>query len=541
MLEDLMTPGFERSTIMVGSRQIVRYHYQSIDSTQFEARRTADRVTPGQWYLCTANTQTSGIGQHDRTWSSPEGLNVYASFVFTSYETDFKKKLSLPHITVLSVLNTLEHFGINNGKFKWVNDTCVDQKKIAGILVQEVSTGIKIGSDCIPYQTYAIGVGVNVNLNNEETLKISQPASSMLQILKHPLPVDDVVEILAANMYTNIEDLLAKGFLHFRDILEPKLETFYGQPIIFDTENSTGPYIVGKIIGLFHEYGQLLFLDTDNNTHKFSYGRILKGTDIAEAIQLTHIINKLVKTEHFDALPSTTLFAKEHLDIVADNFWHAITSDYKKESISVTYVLPYYGGLTTIQLSQISALSIQETLKLFECNAKIKWMKDIILENKKIAENHVEIIDILDKKVCLISMELNVNQSNEEDVSATSIKKSTNSDVDLVVAQVYTQLTKTLFYNFQIAINYGYQKIQSSIEAVLANIKHQVLVRDNNTDQMHIGIFNHIGSDGSMQLQTTEDIIVILNGSIVEDYGIPIHQATLVTEYLGNMVVDSEL
>lgn len=539
-LNDVATGGYAKTVI--DSCNVVRYHYTSIDSTMLEGRRIAPYITPENWYLCTSDEQTSGIGQHERVWTSPLGVNVYATFGFASSEKDFKKLLCIPHIAGLSIIQTLENFGIV-AKLKWVNDTLVDGRKISGVLVER--PGDKVTDvNKIDHYVYLVGIGINVNLDKANLFQISQPATSMFHCTGHILAVNDVVLKLTSVLYNNINVLLKEGFIVLKQLITPKLEDFKGQPTIFDSEDYENSYIVGKIKGLCSEYGQLIFEEDSGTIHKFANGRILRGQDIKKPLEVDAVLNKLIKLHHFDYLDSTQLYAKNHLDLTSDKFWHAIVADYqtsgaidstdrkslltKQESVFCTYMLPYYGELTREQLSQLVALSTQETLMDFHCNAKIKYLNDVVSKGKEISSNLVEIIEPSDgPKLCLISVRLNVNQS-EERLSqlglslATSMKLSMKSEGDISVPTIYSSLTRKIYYNFQIAIGFGYEKIREKILLALDHINHKIGVFDKDTAQDYCGIFKTIEDNGAMLLSSTDGATVtkIINGYITNDYGV---------------------
>jgi len=536
IIEEFVTPDFIPSNIS----GVSRYHYTSIDSTQLEGRRVGPYIAPNTWYLCTASEQTGGIGQHDRKWVSPEGVNVYATFGFTSAEKDFKKLLCIPHITVLSVLQTLEEFGVK-AKFKWVNDSLVNGKKISGILVENIGPS-KNASESEEHNVFLVGIGINVNLGQDELLKISQPAISMYVATGDIFNVEKVVNVLAYSLHRNVDVLLSEGFSTLHKYLAPKLEDFHEQPIIFDREYGEMRYLVGKISGLYPEYGQLIVQEENGESHKLTNGRILKGLDIKSPLEMEYVIEKLVKIHYFEELDSTQLYARKHLDLSDDMYWHAVVTDYQtngigsadrkwhggiKESVLATYILPYFGDLTREQLSQVVSISVKDTLDSIGCPAKIKWLNDVICNSKKVSGNLVEIKDhVGGKKVCLIGVGININQTQENFdqqnlPSATSVKLIKGVEDDLTVKDIFSTLTKNLYYHFQIAVSFGYQKVKDSIETALAHLKHKVEVLDKTTDMTYQGTFTAMSDNGSMILTFDEgNAIEIMNGSIVNDLGL---------------------
>ena len=110
-------------------------HYEQVASTQAIARRFA----PGTIVL--ADSQTAGYGRYGRRWNSPRG-GLYASIVLP-------EDLLLPIRAGVAVAETLIEYGVP-ARLKWPNDVLVHEKKIAGILIEEVS------------QRMVLGIGVNL-------------------------------------------------------------------------------------------------------------------------------------------------------------------------------------------------------------------------------------------------------------------------------------------------------------------------------------------------------------------------------------------
>ncbi len=118
-----------------------------IPSTQDYAHEliAAGRATDGTAVLAAA--QSAGRGRMRRRWVSHHG-NLYVSFVFSSPVRDAR----LSYAIAVAVAETIASFGIHP-TIKWPNDILVDNKKIAGILIEYSGRFV------------VIGIGINVNTN----------------------------------------------------------------------------------------------------------------------------------------------------------------------------------------------------------------------------------------------------------------------------------------------------------------------------------------------------------------------------------------
>lgn len=118
-------------------------YFDKIPSTNEYAMELISNGEDCSETLIIANSQQGGRGRLGKEWISPEG-GIYFSLILTD---EFPPWLSL--ISALAVSDAINlHRYIKTG-IKWPNDVLVENKKVAGILVQ-VSNNMTI-----------IGVGIN--------------------------------------------------------------------------------------------------------------------------------------------------------------------------------------------------------------------------------------------------------------------------------------------------------------------------------------------------------------------------------------------
>ena len=109
-----------------------------------------------------AKRQTGGRGTKGRSFSSEEG-GVYLTKL-TFYENFPAKDAFLVMArAAVAVCETLESFSLFP-KIKWANDIFVDDKKICGILVENIFSGNRLTASIV-------GVGLNINNSLPEELK----------------------------------------------------------------------------------------------------------------------------------------------------------------------------------------------------------------------------------------------------------------------------------------------------------------------------------------------------------------------------------
>ena len=123
--------------------------------------------------VCTEN-QTKGKGQVGAVWNSEAGKNLTFSMLIKDVVVDASSVFVLNTLVSISIIKTLEKFKINNLAIKWPNDILSEQKKIAGILIENIFKG---NNEIVSI----VGIGLNINQLHFENL----PQASSLAILNN--------------------------------------------------------------------------------------------------------------------------------------------------------------------------------------------------------------------------------------------------------------------------------------------------------------------------------------------------------------------
>lgn len=102
--------------------------------------------------IINANKQTNGRGRVDRKWESIEGKNL--TFSIYLKPKILPEKLPLLSLVIgASIYNVLSKY--INCSIKWPNDIIVNDKKIAGILVESIYSN--------KLEALVAGIGININ------------------------------------------------------------------------------------------------------------------------------------------------------------------------------------------------------------------------------------------------------------------------------------------------------------------------------------------------------------------------------------------
>lgn len=128
--------------------------FPRIDSTNsYLMARVQNDASSG--CVCFAEEQTAGKGRRGRQWISPQGQNIYGSFLWRFNSAAQLTGLSLA--VGVGVIRVLQQHGISNVGLKWPNDIYSDGKKLGGILIEVTSHSDGSASA-------VIGLGLNLYL-----------------------------------------------------------------------------------------------------------------------------------------------------------------------------------------------------------------------------------------------------------------------------------------------------------------------------------------------------------------------------------------
>lgn len=135
-----------------------------IDSTNQYLLDRMDKLPSG--YACIAEYQQAGRGRRGRKWFSPFGSNLYMS-MYWRLEQGPAAAMGLSLVIGIIMAEVIQSLGAPDVRVKWPNDLYLNDRKLAGILVE--LTG-KTGDAA----QIVIGAGVNLLMRSEGTAEINQ-------------------------------------------------------------------------------------------------------------------------------------------------------------------------------------------------------------------------------------------------------------------------------------------------------------------------------------------------------------------------------
>jgi BirA family biotin operon repressor/biotin-[acetyl-CoA-carboxylase] ligase len=231
----------------------------AIDSTNTYLKQLSSNERIEDYTCAMAKYQTHGRGQMGTTWDSEISKNLMCSIFKRSLGISVKNQFYISIVTSLALVKTLQSFNVSKLSIKWPNDILSDNKKICGILIENVIKNKGL-------EASIIGIGLNVNQTKFEGLP---NASSLKFITGIVFNLDELLHLIVKNLKYYFV-FLKEGKL---DVLKDEYENYLfrkNKPSTF--KNKKGETFAGFIKGI-NGIGNLQILLEDD---------ILKAFDLKE-------------------------------------------------------------------------------------------------------------------------------------------------------------------------------------------------------------------------------------------------------------------
>jgi len=232
-----------------------KHYRKKLRSTNIFLSRLLKSDELEEGYLISTDKQTRGIGQNNSFWESEPDKNLLFSFVLRPEKLELQKQFYLSIVVSLALTDLIKKY-LKNSEIciKWPNDIYVDDRKIAGILIENAIQGTH-------FEWVIVGIGLNVN-QDKFYFESSNPIS-LKQRLKEDTDREqllDEFEVLFAKRYGQLNankfDTLLSEYLELM-YRRNKWQTYYAEGVQFQ----------GIILGL-DEFG-FLRMETSNGEKTF--------------------------------------------------------------------------------------------------------------------------------------------------------------------------------------------------------------------------------------------------------------------------------
>ncbi|MDZ7722439.1 MAG: biotin--[acetyl-CoA-carboxylase] ligase [candidate division KSB1 bacterium] len=164
-------------------------HLETTDSTNEYLKRHQNSLASGT--LVCAEQQSRGKGRRGHEWASMRGKSLLFSMLIKPHIT-FQPATNLSICPAIALIRALAQLNIK-AAVKWPNDIVMNNRKIAGILVES-----SWQSDTI--KTVVIGVGINVSQDQNDFSGLSEAGSILTQTGRY-IDRDELFESICAEFY----------------------------------------------------------------------------------------------------------------------------------------------------------------------------------------------------------------------------------------------------------------------------------------------------------------------------------------------------
>lgn len=171
-------------------------HYEQIDSTQKEIWRRIDNNEIVDGLLIRADSQTSGIGTHGRTWYTTTNNITFSFYIELNCNIEKIKRITTEIANVIiSIMKKKYNIRVD---IKLPNDLYINGKKLGGILTES-----KVRGNIVKY--IVIGIGIN---NSQE--RFNKEIENIATSLKKEYGIEIDVQEFISEFCNSLEKIILK-------------------------------------------------------------------------------------------------------------------------------------------------------------------------------------------------------------------------------------------------------------------------------------------------------------------------------------------
>ena len=233
--------------------------FDTIGSTNDEALAWA-KAGAGDLSLVVADEQTLGRGRLDRRWFTPTQTALAFSLILRPSQREIPHLTRTVGLAALALADALQMLNLDP-QIKWPNDMLLNERKVAGILVE--ATWLEDKTDSL-----VIGMGVNIAKGAvPATDMLNFPATSLENILGYIPDRKNLLHAILANILALRPHMGTDSFLAS---WEKKL-AYGGRQVQVEVGGEES--ILGRVIGLGSD-GNLKLLDDDGKFISVRFGDV---------------------------------------------------------------------------------------------------------------------------------------------------------------------------------------------------------------------------------------------------------------------------
>lgn len=243
------------------SRSLMKkiHYFEEIDSTNTHLKNNLSNYRTGDIIL--AESQTMGRGRNNRKWYSKKSQGLYFSILLKN-TMDLHELNFLSLLAATSINRVLQKMGFTC-KIKWPNDIYINDKKICGILIENIMDS--------NINNTIIGIGINVNTDSFDDQLKDRASSLYLESNRQKFNsykiLYRILKSLEEDILTYMTNMDTSDFIDYIKSNSMNL----GRTISL---NLSGELITGILLDILPD-GSIKILDKNNHSLVINYGEII--------------------------------------------------------------------------------------------------------------------------------------------------------------------------------------------------------------------------------------------------------------------------
>ncbi len=229
------------------------------ESTNLFLRAMSEAEELASGSIVLANFQTAGRGLSGNSWESEAGKNLTFSILLYPKNVPSNRPFVIAEIASLSIKQTLDKY-IPDVSVKWPNDIYCRDKKIAGILIENILFLGKIIQSII---------GIGININQTTFLSDAPNPVSMAQVTGKQYDLQSILNDFRQSFAAHSERLNSR---HFKAIHQDYISVLYRKAGLHTYRDATGLF-EAQLLDI-EPTGQLVLKRTDGIISRHAFKEV---------------------------------------------------------------------------------------------------------------------------------------------------------------------------------------------------------------------------------------------------------------------------
>ncbi|AYV93402.1 biotin--[acetyl-CoA-carboxylase] ligase [Fusobacterium necrophorum] len=322
------------------------YSFEVLDSTNDYMKE--HRKEFEEFDIVMAKNQRAGKGRRGNIWISTEGMALFTFLVKKRGDKAEEAYMKLPLLAGLAVIRALQRRKKIHYQLKWTNDIYLQEKKLAGILVERREND------------FFIGIGINVN--NAIPIEIKNIAISLQEVYQEKIEIESLILSIVEECRKLLEEYFAGNW---KNILQEinAINYLQGKKIGL----RAGNLFVQGIVQRIDENGELEILSKEG-LRSFGMGEVVKERILVKLEKKLEILAKIyiLKEANYDVIAYTEEVWEPFWEQKLEKLQVKIERNVGKEELKEKYqakTLEEYPNL--FPLEYYDEKNIKEVAKIF--------------------------------------------------------------------------------------------------------------------------------------------------------------------------------